>query len=83
MPRNDLQAVILRKINVHAQKDLEHIFEVLRHDYDDIISRQLFPVIDAHGEHFDFWDGFMCGSVSKVAGKAILTDLMLSEIHLL
>lgn len=83
MPRNDLENIILRKINTNAQKDLQHVFGVLEQDYDDIISQGLFPVIDSHDEHFDFWDGCLCGSVSKVAGKAILTDLALNPTHLL
>ena len=83
MTRNDLVAVLLRKIDTNAQAGLKHIFEVLEQDYDDIIARQLFPVVDCYGDHFDFWDGCFCGSVSKVAGKPVLTDLALNPTHLL
>lgn len=83
MTENDLMAVLLRKINGNAQKDLTYIFEVLDHDYDEIISRQLFPVMDICGDHFDFWSGCFSGTVSKVAGRAVLTDLATNPIHLL
>lgn len=83
MTKNDLMAVLLRKINAGAQKDLTYIFEVLDHDYDEIISRQLFPVMDINGNHFDFWLGCFCGTVSKVADKSVLTDLALNPTHLL
>ena len=83
MTENDLVAVLLRKINGDAQKDLTHIFEVLDHDYDEIISRQLFPVMDIHGDHLDFWYGCFCGTVSKVAGKTVLTDLATNPTHLI
>lgn len=83
MTENDLVAVLLRKINGDAQKDLTHIFEVLDHDYNEIISRQLFPVMDTHGDHLDFWYGCFCGTVSKVADKPVLTDLATNPIHLI
>lgn len=83
MTENDLKAVLLRKINGNAQKDLTHIFEVLDHDYDEIISRQLFPVMDICGDHFDFWLGCFCGTVSKVADRPVLIDLATNPIHLL
>lgn len=83
MTENDLVAVLLRKINGNAQEDLTHIFGVLDHDYDEIISRQLFPVMDICGDHFDFWSGFFCGTVSRVAGRAVLTDLATIPTHLL
>jgi len=83
MTKNDLMAVLLRKINGNAQKDLTYIFEVLDHDYDEIISRQLFPVMDICGNHFEFWSECFCGMVSKVAERAVLTDLATNPIHLL
>lgn len=83
MTENDLVAVLLRKINGNAQKDLAHIFEVLDHDYDEIISCQLFPVMDTCGDHFDFWSGCFSGTVSKVAGRPVLIDLATNPIHLL
>lgn len=83
MTKNDLKSVLLRTIDDKAQKDLTTIFEVLEHDYDEIISRMLFPVIDTGDDHFDFWSGCFSGTVSKVAGRAVLIDLATNPIHLL
>lgn len=83
MTKNDLKSVLLRTIDDKAQKDLTAIFEVLEHDYDEIVSRMLFPAIDIGDDHFDFWSGVFCGTVSKVAGKAVLIDLATNPIHLL
>lgn len=83
MTKNDLQSVILRKINNDAQSSLAYIFDALNYDYDEIVLRQLFSVIDYYGDHFDFWHGCFCGTVSKVAGKPVLIDLALNPTHLL
>ena len=83
MTKNDLQSVILRKINNDAQSSLTYIFNVLNHDYNEIVSHRLFSVIDYYGDHFDFWHGCFCGTVSKVADKPVLVDLALNHTHLL
>lgn len=83
MTKNDLKSVLLRAIDDKTQKDLATIFEVLEHDYDEIISRMLFPVMDIGDDHFDFWLGCFCGTVSKVADRPVLIDLATNPIHLL
>lgn len=83
MQENNFMAVLLRKINYNTEKDLKEIFDVLEHDYDEIISNHLFSVINIIDcNNFDFLHGFFCGTISKVADKPVLTDLTLNSRHL-